>query len=316
MDLSNACELFLGYCEIEKKLSPHTISAYRGDLEQFARLVATQRQLANFSETWIENAIHIWRCDPDLKASTVKRRVACIKVFVRWLFQRKLITSNFLDRMHLSIKLPKRLPRNLQTNEIRKLIAVNPESIAENLSMDATWVRRDWDRLTARLAIEILTLTGIRVGELVKVHIQDIDHGLRQIHILGKGNRERQVVFPDKVTSTRIRTYRQGVISRFGCEIPDALLLNGLGRPSTDQYIRRIIRVFAQNAELSRRVTPHMLRHTAATQLLEAGVDIRFVQKLLGHASITTTEIYTHVADHALRDRISRVNIRKRLEVA
>jgi site-specific recombinase XerD len=318
MDLSDACERFLEYCEIEKKLSPHTISAYRGDLEQFERQVATQRQLTNFTETWIENAIHLWRCDPDLKASTVKRRVACIKVFVRWLFQRKFIASNFLERIHLSIKLPKRLPRNLQTSEIRKLVAVNPESIAANLSSDAvaTLVRRDWDRLTARLAIEILTLTGIRVGELVKVRVQDIDHGLRQIHILGKGNRERKVIFPDNVTSARVRTYRQGAMSKFAREIPDALLLNGLGRPATDQYIRRIIRVFAQNAELTRRVTPHMLRHTAATQLLEAGVDIRFVQKLLGHASITTTEIYTHVADHALRDRISRVNIRKRLEAA
>jgi site-specific recombinase XerD len=318
MDLSDACVRFLEYCEIEKKLSPHTISAYRGDLEQFGRQVVIQRQLENFTETWIENAIHLWRCDPDLKASTVKRRVACIKVFVRWLFQRKLIASNFLERIHLSIKLPKRLPRNLQTSEIKKLVAVNPESIVANLATDAmaTLVRRDWDRLTARLAIEILTLTGIRVGELVKVRVQDIDHGLRQIHILGKGNRERKVIFPDKVTSARVRTYRQGAMSKFSQEIPDALLLNGLGRPATDQYIRRIIRVFAQNAELTRRVTPHMLRHTAATQLLEAGVDIRFVQKLLGHASITTTEIYTHVADHALRDRISRVNIRKRLEAA
>src|ERR1700694_5293891 len=130
MDLSDACKRFLEYCEIEKKLSPHTISAYRGDLEQFERQVVIQRQLINFTETWIENAIHLWRCDPDLKASTVKRSVACIKVFVRWLFQRKLIASNFLERIHLSIKLPKRLPRNLQTNEIRKLVAVNPENIA------------------------------------------------------------------------------------------------------------------------------------------------------------------------------------------
>lgn len=317
MDLSEACSLFLRYCEVEKKLSSHTVSAYRGDLQQFERRVGFSKSLDEFSEVWINSAIHLWRSDPDLKASTVKRRLATIKVFARWLFQEELIASNITERLRLRIKIPKRLPRNVQTVEMRKLIAVDPEMLAEQVLINGKtlWDRRQWDRLTARLAIEILTLTGVRVGELASIKIQDIDHSARQIYILGKGNRERRVVFPDRVTSTRIRAYRQSVRLRFGNEVTDALLLNGLGRPATDQYIRRIIRVFAENAELVKRVTPHMLRHTAATQLLEAGVDIRFVQKLLGHASITTTEIYTHVADHALRERISRVNVRKRLEI-
>ncbi|MBB3211647.1 integrase/recombinase XerD [Herbaspirillum sp. Sphag1AN] len=317
MVLSEAASLFLKFCEIEKKLSPYTLSAYRGDLLMFGQRIGLSQPLSNFSELWINDVVHIWRSDQDLKASTVKRRVACIKVFARWLFQHKFLESNCLERLHLNIKLPKRLPRHLQTSDMKKLVSIDHEMLTVNVDngLHNKWARRDWDMLTARLAIEVLTLTGMRIGELAKVGIYDIDHGLRKIQILGKGNRERQVFFPDRVTSTRIRDYRQSAIVRFGKVIPDALLLNGLGRPATDQYLRRIIRIFAQNADLTKKVTPHMLRHTAATQLLEAGVDIRFVQKLLGHASITTTEIYTHVADHALRERISRVNIRKRLEM-
>lgn len=317
MDLSEACISFLAYCKIEKNLSPHTLSAYRGDLEQFEKQLTQNKQLMNFSEAWIEESVRIWCSDPALKAATVKRRLACIKVFVRWLFQRKFIRSNFLDRLQLSIRLPKRLPRNLQTSELRQLVAISPETLTATVGMNGKLAssRQDWDRLTARLAIEILTLTGIRVGELSKVRNQDIDYELRQIHIFGKGNRERKAIFPDSVTSGRIRSYRQSAVTRFGSDVPETLLLNGLGRPVNEQYLRRVIRIFAENADLSRRVTPHMLRHTAATQLLEAGVDIRFVQKILGHASITTTEIYTHVADSALREKISRVNIRRRLEM-
>jgi integrase/recombinase XerD len=317
MDLFNACESFLVHCETEKKLSPLTIRAYRHDLDCFGKVVGMDRDLQEFCESWIENAVQIWLTGTTLTSATVKRRAACIKAFVRWLFRRRLISFNPLERIHLEIKLPKRLPRNLQTNEIRKLIAVKPESIVDKSKKKTNPIpnRSEWDKLTARLAIEVLTLTGVRVGELVKITLPDIDHTLQQIRVLGKGNRERNVLFPDTVTTARLQVYREYVNLRFGAESCDSLFLNGLGRPANEQYIRRIIRQFSEAAELKRRITPHMLRHTAATELLEAGLDIRFVQKLLGHASITTTEIYTHVADHALRIEISRANVRKRLEM-
>ncbi|HTD04020.1 tyrosine-type recombinase/integrase [Undibacterium sp.] len=316
MDLLEACNRFLVHCEVERKLSPLTIKAYQGDLHRFSSAVGPKYNLCDFSETWIENVVRNWLADPELKSTTVKRRMACIKSFVRWLFRRKLISFNPFERIHLEIRLPKRLPRNLQTNEIQKLLVVRPESILGKLrKKNQDLPRFEWDRLTARLAIEVLTLTGIRVGELVKIKPQDIDYILHQIRILGKGNRERQVLFPDLVTTDRLQVYREHAYSRFGAENRGTLFLNSLGRSANEQYIRRIIRAYANEAQLARRITPHMLRHTAATQLLEAGLDIRFVQKLLGHASITTTEIYTHVANHALRLEISRVNIRKRLEM-
>lgn len=317
MNLDTACHAFLRHCESEKKLSPLTIRAYTHDLECFALNVGANKELHDFSETWVETAVHKWQADPKLKPATVKRRAACVKSFVRWLFRRQFISFNVLERISLEIKIPKRLPRNLRTEEIRTLIAIKPEGILPSSkgSNRLALSRREWDRLTARLAIEILSLTGLRVGELARIRLHDIDRSLSQIRILGKGNRERHVSFPDRVTLMRLDTYWKLASARYGKNHVDALLMNGLGRAANEQYLRRIIRVFAETACLERRITPHMLRHTAATQLLEAGTDIRFVQKLLGHASITTTEIYTHVADHALRAEITRANIRKRLEM-
>ena len=316
MLLSEACDMFLTHCKVEKNLSPLTIRAYRGDLTCFIQQTGADRELDNFSDSWITHAVQCWINDSELQATTVKRRTACVKAFVRWLFRRRLISLNPLERVHVEIKVPKRLPRNLMTNEIRKLVVVKPEKL--NCASNDTALlssRTEWDKLTARLAVEVLCLTGVRIGELVKIRLADIDHGLRQVRIHGKGNRERHVSFPDMVTSKRLQAYRATAVARFGTDVVDTLFLNGLGRAANEQYIRRIIRRFAEEAALTRRVTPHMLRHTAATQLLEAGLDIRLVQRLLGHTSITTTQIYTHVADHVLRSEIARANIRRRLEM-
>lgn len=316
MDLLDACKTFLTYCQNEKKLSHHTVRAYQCDLQHFRDIVGANADLVHISETWIEKAAQVWLTDPGLKSATVKRRVACIKSLIRWLFRRRLISFNPLERLDLQIRIPKRLPRNLQTSEIKKLLISKPDGILAAAKNDSSSVfsRRQWDSLTARLAIEVLTLTGVRVGELVRIEIQHIDRTLQQIRIVGKGNRERQVAFPDLVTTSRLQDYRGHAHARFGTADQGTLFLNGMGRSANEQYIRRVIRQYAAAVQLDRRITPHMLRHTAATQLLEAGVDIRYVQKILGHGSITTTELYTHVADHALRTEIARANIRKRLE--
>lgn len=312
MTLAAACENFLKYCKEEKKLSPLSIRAYRRDLDCFIACTGPTQPITAFSETWIENAVRLWLLDPQLKATTVKRRAACIKALAHWLFRRKLVSYNPLERLHLEIRTPKRLPRNLHTEEIKKLAAGTQANLHPHPQKKAP-ARGEWDAMTARLAIEIIALTGLRVGELVKIKHMDIDHDQHQIRIHGKGNRERCVLFPDEMTLRKISAYQEHVKNRFGGNAEGRLLHNGLGKAANEQYIRRTIRVYAQNANLERRITPHMLRHTAATQLLEAGLDIRYVQKLLGHASITTTEIYTHVADHALRQEVVRANLRERL---
>lgn len=317
MQLDEACAQFLAYCEHEKKLSHHSLRAYRADLIQFRVVAGISCEIATLTAGVIETSARLWLQDPELKTATVKRRLACIKSMVRWLFRRRLIESNPLERLDLELRLPKRLPRNLQTSEIKQLLTPVPHYLASaGLRQRQRSVQRhQWDSLTARLAIEVMTLTGVRVGELVRIQGQHIDPSLQQMRILGKGNRERQVSFPDSVTTKRLEQYQKQVRSRFGATNHGVLFVNGLGQPANEQYIRRIVRNFTRAMQLDRHVTPHMLRHTAATQLLEAGVDMRFVQRILGHASITTTEIYTHVADHALRMEVTRANVRKRLEM-
>lgn len=315
--LNDACERFLSHCESEKRLSPLTLRAYAGDLRCFLAVAGADNLLTQFSESWIESAVKVWSQDDTLKAITVRRRVACVKAMVRWLFRKKLISFNPLERIHIEIRIPKRLPRNLHTDEIRRLIADKPETLTgiDKQAHGSSISRSNWDILTARLAIEVLTLTGLRVGELVKVRRADLDLRLGQIRVSGKGNRERHVSFPDNITTIRLQTYQKLAEEKFAQSNSDGLFYNGLGKLVNEQYLRRVIRHYAEDADLTRRVTPHMLRHTAATQLLEAGLDIRLVQRLLGHASITTTEIYTHVADHVLRSEIARANVRGRLEM-
>lgn len=316
MQLSKAINNFLSYCEHEKKLSPHSVRAYKIDLNHFCVAAEGDSKLCELTASAIEACAQRWLRDPALKTSTVKRRVACIKSMVRWLFRRRIISVNPLESLDLKIRLPKKLPKNLQTTEIKRLLEADPNSLSlpDNKSRSRLVQRKHWDNLTARLAIEVMTLTGMRVGELTKVSRTHIDLALQQIRIQGKGNRERQVSFPDSITMMRLETYHNQALSHFGPLAHQALFVNSLGHPANEQYIRRIVRSYAQTAQLQRHITPHMLRHTAATQLLEAGVDMRFVQRVLGHASITTTEIYTHVSDQALRMEICRANVRERLE--
>ncbi|QNB06085.1 tyrosine-type recombinase/integrase [Herbaspirillum frisingense] len=313
MRIADTVPLFLGYCHITKKLSQHTIKAYDGDLRT---LTSSSTLTDDLYSEFLSNTIHNWLTNSDLKPATIKRRIATLKVFSRWLVKTKYIRTYPDDALSITVKLPRRLPRNLRTSEMKRLAAFSSEKNSEEKTEDREILtsRKEWDRATAKLSIEIMTLTGIRVGELTRVTPLDVDHAGRRINIQGKGNRERRVFFPDQVTSARIRRYSENAKRRFGSCEERALLVNGLGRDASEQYLRRIIRAYATEMKVERRVTPHMLRHTAATQLLEAGLDIRLVQKLLGHASITTTEIYTHVADYHLHQKIAKVNIRKRLE--
>ena len=156
-----------------------------------------------------------------------------------------------------------------------------------------------------------LFTTGLRIGELVMIRLPDISVREGVIQVRGKGNRERLVYVPGKQAMAVLRGFLEAR-RRIAGEHQE-LLVSWEGTPISAQHIRKRLRRLAAMAGIVRRVTPHMLRHTAATQLLEAGVDIRVVQRLLGHASIATTQIYTHVSDAALKQRLTRANTLQRL---
>jgi integrase/recombinase XerD len=160
---------------------------------------------------------------------------------------------------------------------------------------------------TTRVAAFLLLATGIRVGELATVRIRDIDLDQHSMRILGKGNRERQVFLPNEGIAQMLTEYIGPAETH--ANRPDGLLLDARRRPASSASLRARIKGLGLKAGLTRPITPHMLRHTTATALLEAGVDIRFVQRLLGHQSIATTQIYTHVSDQALKAAIVRANV-------
>jgi integrase/recombinase XerC len=162
-----------------------------------------------------------------------------------------------------------------------------------------------------RLAALLLFSTGARVSELAAVKIADVDAELGIIRIVGKGDRERQVFVPNAIVRGLLACcIGLGSDKR---QPHEPLLSLGGGRPASAAVIRSRVSSLAEGAAITRRVTPHVLRHTAATALLEAGVDIRFVQRLLGHRSIATTQIYTHVSDMALRSAVSAADVCARL---
>ena len=193
------------------------------------------------------------------------------------------------------IKLPRRLPRVLSRAELASILEHPPAG--------------DFSSLTARIAAELLFATGIRVAELATVRDDDIDLTAGVITIIGKGSRQRRVYIPDSDIRELVVAYRHARSAR-GYAL-DSFLVNSRGGSASPQYIRRLIRQLGENAAVKRRVTPHMFRHSVATYLLEEGVDIRYVQRLLGHRSIVTTEIYTHVADAALKSRVIERHPRK-----
>jgi site-specific recombinase XerD len=294
MKVSTACEEFLKYCRRERQLASHTLTAYDQDLAEFQiysgdRLVGeiTGEQLVEYSQYLVTKR--------GLAAATAKRRLACIRAVFNRLVRLKAIPANPLASVDLRVRLPKRLPRCLNSGEIKSLL------------LSARSAHRG-----ARLAALILFTTGIRVSELAAIRLGDVDLEQGAIRILGKGNRERQVFLPDPSVIGLLRDYINS--HRQKAQHDDALLLNLRGKPANAACLRGQIKTLAKRAGLLRVITPHMLRHTAATALLEAGVDIRLVQRLLGHQSIATTQIYTHVSDVALKAAIVAANVYRGVE--
>ncbi len=197
----------------------------------------------------------------------------------------------------LSIRAPKRLPRSITKVELNGLLRTIRTSSNDVGSTDGT----------TRLCLSLLAATGLRVSELCSLRLRQVRPDTGEITVFGKGSRERIVIVANagvrKVLTRHIRSLHDR-------EDPDAFLFrNSRGRPMTPQCLRLRLHALVRRARMSRSVTPHMLRHTAATLLLEGGVDIRFVQRLLGHASIATTQIYTHVSDAALRSALERADV-------
>jgi site-specific recombinase XerD len=264
--------------------SRHTLKAYASDLKDYTEFLARQELCPQQAETLAAYAEYLM-VEKVAAPRTLRRRMACLRGFYKELVRSGTIARSPFADLEMQLPRPRCLPRALSRADTRLLA-------------DLAW-RRCFDRaasLAARAlpaAILILISTGLRVGELVQLRPEDLDTESGALRVRGKGRRERCVF----VVDARLRIVMARLAKRSNVK---ALLAPDAANWST-QSVRRELRRFARSAGLEKRVTPHMLRHTCATLLLEDGVDLRFLQRLLGHENIATTAIYAHVGDVGLR---------------
>ncbi|KPF97101.1 integrase [Rhodopseudomonas sp. AAP120] len=304
MNLSKSIASFLDHCSVERQLSDHTLQAYGYDLADFAAWIGTRRREDKvFCADGLIATEHLrayleHMTGRKLSASTVRRRLACLRSFFRHLEDRGAMPNPF-DGWRLKLPKRKRLPRTLSRDETTRLLkSTRAPGAARHAAPDAPSLCTE---------IRLMIATGIRIGELCKIASSDVASDGAAIRIHGKGSRDRVVYVTDARLRTELRKLAGQRQRMLGSDGP--LFVNRNGTKLRPHSFRTKLRTFAGQAGVRRRVTPHMLRHTAATLLIENGVDIRIVQRLLGHSSIATTEIYTHVSDEALRSTLERANI-------
>lgn len=294
MLVSKAFSIFLAHCQFTRNLSAHTLNAYTYDLKHAQMYFDGRTKIATIQRDQLRQYMRHMRESCRLKETTIKRRIACLKVLFSWLQEESLIETNPFSTFSERIRLPKRLPRALDQRDTQRLRDMILKPI-NNLVFDA---------LAEKVAVFVLLETGIRVGELSSIRLEDISFSDQCVTIHGKGNRQRLVYFLSPQLRHHLQTY---VDKRRATSInSDKLFITSTGLNLTPQNIRKHLKRLAQLSGIERHVTPHMLRHTCATHWLASGLDIRHVQKLLGHSSISTTEIYTHVSDQSLRQALAR----------
>ncbi len=290
---------YLAYCRYEKNLNRLSIKAYRQDLGQFTSFVGKDCQTNQVSKDsvrdYIRDLFH-----RELKHTSIRRKVASLKAFFKYLeFEDQIQVSPF-RKMNVRIKIPETVPRYLSLPEVKSLFLVGEQSSTDKRVFSRL---RTFCGAQQHVIIELLFSTGIRVSELCNLDINDVSVSKQSLMVSGKGSRERIVQITNHISLTRISDF---LMLRTGLQAhTDALLLNRCRKRLQPYSVRALLRSMSSQARLPFVARPHMFRHTVATLLIENGVDMRFVQKLLGHSAITTTQMYTHPSTQAEREILS-----------
>ena len=272
---------FLQYLETEKGCSENTTSAYRNDLTQFFEFI--EQAASDWYEVDKTNLVSYVKLlrSRDYASSTVARKVAAVKSFFHFLLDQDILEDDPTATLD-SPKVKKRLPKILPPEDIESLLNQPGPS-------------RDAKSLRDKAFLELLYASGMRVSELVSLDVTDIEMEQRVVHCSGKANKQRTLPISERAIP-HLQTYLdRGRPSLLKDPEEDALFLNHRGQRLTRQGLWLIIKGYVESAGLDGAVTPHTLRHSFATHLINRGAELRDVQKLLGHANISTTQIYTEV---------------------
>ena len=288
----NCSELINSYlicCRVQKALAKDTLKAYRIDLTQFSGFLSEQGE--SLDRTVVTK--YIAHLHNTFQPRTAKRKAASLRAFCAWLEYEGLVKQNPFDHLILKFKEPRRLPRTIPLEIVEAILRAAHQATATG----------DLAVLRDTAVLELLFATGMRVSELCHLTMDTLNLKSGVIVIFGKGSKERLLQIGNPEVLAVLRRYAaifSEQIDRSGW-----FFVNRLGNRYSEQSVRSMVRKYLRIAGSSLYVTPHMFRHTFATQLLEADVDVRYIQALLGHSSIATTQIYTHVTSKKQFDILS-----------
>ena len=271
---------FLFFLKFELNYSELTIKSYQLDLTDFFEYIESKKiNYLTITNHDVRGYLkYLDSCN--LKNSTISRRISTLRTFYNYLVDENIVENNVFHNVK-NPKLEKKLPNYLNYNEMEELL--------ESIDISTT------EGLEKRLLIEMFYSTGCRVSEMINVKISDIDFTNKTIRIMGKGSKERIVYFGDYASK-----YLDNYLSKVKCD--KYLFTNKKGEKLTINEVEQIVKDIMKHISIKTHVTPHTLRHTFATHLLNNGADIKTVQELLGHANLSTTGIYTHVSSDRLKD--------------
>lgn len=293
---------YLNFCRYQKGLNPKTIKAYTIDLRQYYEFNL------NSENDWFEKAAlseYIYELHKQFKPKTAKRKIACLKAFFHYLELEEILEINPFNKIQTKFQEPFALPRTIPLQTIKKLLkTVYNEKDKPMSDYQKSVVLRDI------AMFEIMFATGMRISEICSLRNNDVDLKNKIICVYGKGSKERliQIENPDVINA--LKEYKKHTHSK-----TDYFFTNKLDNRLSEQSVRFMINHYVKLAGIDIHITPHMFRHSFATLLLEEDVDIRYIQQLLGHSSITTTQIYTHISMKKQRNILAKKHPRNKLDI-
>lgn len=294
---------YLHVCEAQRELNDKTVKAYRIDITQFLDyLTGNQLSLDKKGINYYLDYLH-----EKYRQRTVKRKIASVKAFFSYLEYEEKIENNPFNKVRVQFKEEQLLPRSVSQEIIEELLKYMYQQ-KENDEL-SVWKRR----LILRdiCVVELLFMTGMRISELCELHRDSIDLSKGIIRVYGKGSKERIIPIGNTKVLQLLQEYRE----KFQKEIEGNFFVNRYGEALSTQTVRLMLRHYTKEAGIEQHITPHMIRHSFATLLLEEGVDIRIIQQLLGHASIVTTQIYTNVASEQKKKILETYHPRNQMSI-
>lgn len=296
---------YLSHCEHQKRLDSKTLKAYQIDLGQFSKSTGITDPI-DVSSNILE--IYISTLHEKYKPKTVKRKIASLKAFFHYLEYREVVILNPFNKIQIKFREPTVLPKIIPLLTVESFL-----STIYTCRRQAPTAYQRKNALRDAAIIELLFATGMRISELCSLKAGDISLSDRSLLIYGKGNKERRMQIGNDDVLHVLAEYHNTFHNKSTSN--GVFFINQNQTPVSDQAVRRMINKYVSLAAIDLHITPHMFRHTFATSLLEADVDIRYIQEMLGHSSINITEIYTHVALSKQRDILTAKHPRKNFHI-